>query len=256
MQATVSSYHQRTSSRQQQSDSEFDDEDDIDDEDDDIDAYESILDEAGLLPEKTLLWHYRSRHEHLIAFSNAKIYRNNLITFPSNVENSPDNGVEYIHVANAIYNRGGKRGNPIEAEKVAELVFDHFKRYPDRSLGVVAFGTVQQQAIEGAVRNLRKKKPQYEVFFNEDKDESFFVKNLESVQGDERDTIIFSIGYARDQHGKMLMNFGPLSRTGGERRLNVAITRAKYNVKLVGSILPNDISTEGLRSDGPKLLRS
>ncbi len=237
------------------SDSEFDDEDDID-KDDDIDAYDSILDEASLLPEKTLLWHYRSRNEYLIAFSNAKIYRNNLITFPSSVENNPDNGVEYVYVSNGIYNRGGKRGNPIEAEKVAELVFDHFKRYPNRTLGVVAFGAVQQQAIEGAVRSLRKKKPQYEIFFSEDKNEPFFIKNLESVQGDERDTIIFSIGYARDQNGKMLMNFGPLSRTGGERRLNVAITRAKYNVKLIGSILPTDINIDSLRSDGPKLLRS
>ena len=238
------------------SESEFDEDDDTDDDDDDIDAYDSILDEAGLLPEKTLLWHYRSRNEYLIAFSNAKIYRNNLITFPSNVENNPDNGVEYVYVSNGIYNRGGKRGNPIEAEKVAELVFDHFQRYPDRTLGVVAFGAVQQQAIEGAVRNLRKQKPQFEIFFNEDTNEPFFIKNLESVQGDERDTIIFSIGYAKDQQGKMLMNFGPLSRTGGERRLNVAITRAKYNVKLVGSILPTDINIDGLRSDGPKLLRS
>ena len=96
---------------------------------------------------------------------------------------------------------------------------------------------------------------QYESFFDEDRQEAFFIKSLENVQGDERDTIIFSIGYAKDASGVMRMNFGPLSKTGGERRLNVAITRAKYNVKLVGSILPTDISTDRISADGPKLLR-
>lgn len=237
------------------SDVEYDtnDEEDVND---DTGAYESILDEAGMLPEKTLLWHYRSRHEHLIAFSNAKIYKNSLITFPSNVDKVADNGVEYIHVREGFYDRGGKKGNVVEAKKVAELVFDHFKRFPDRSLGVIAFGEVQQQAIDTAVRQMRKENLQYENFFNEDITEPFFIKNLENVQGDERDTIIFSIGYAKDAAGKMSMNLGPLSKSGGERRLNVAITRAKYNVKLVGSILSTDIKTEGISAEGTKLLRA
>jgi very-short-patch-repair endonuclease len=232
---------------------------DIDEEDDDeydsADAYESILDEAALLPERTLLWHYRSRHEHLIAFSNAKIYRNNLITFPSNVGKVTDSGVEYIYVQDGFYDRGGKKGNVIEASKIADLVFEHFEKYPNRTLGVIAFGEVQQQAIDTAIRKKRMDHQQFEEFFNEDKHEPFFIKNLENVQGDERDTIIFSIGYAKDAAGKMHMNFGPLSKAGGERRLNVAITRAKYNVKLVGSILPTDIDTEKITRDGPKLLR-
>lgn len=229
---------------------------DTDEEEDDTYSYESVLDEANLLPEKTLLWHYRSRHENLIAFSNAKIYHNDLITFPSNIENVPDNGVEYFFVKDGFYDRGGKKGNYVEAKEVAKLVFDHFKRFPKRSLGVITFGEVQQQAVELAIRELRLKNQDFESFFNEDKDEAFFVKNLENVQGDERDTIIFSIGYAKDPKGVFRMNFGPLSKVGGERRLNVAITRAKYNVKLVGSIMPTDIDCERISSEGPKLLRS
>ena len=237
------------------SDDDFDN--DEDDDSEDVNAYESILDEANLLPERTLLWHYRSRHEHLIAFSNAKIYKNKLVTFPSNSEKVKDNGVEYVYVKEGFYDRGGKKGNIIEAQRIAEMVFDHFKRFPNRSLGVIAFGEVQQQAIDAAVRHLRMNNQTYEHFFKEDLEEAFFIKNLENVQGDERDTIIFSIGYAKPpQGGQMHMNFGPLSKTGGERRLNVAITRAKHNVKLVGSIMPTDIDLNRVTSDGPKLLRS
>jgi very-short-patch-repair endonuclease len=237
------------------SDSDFDL--DIDDElYDDVSAYESILDESGLLPERTLIWHYRSRHEHLIAFSNSKIYKNSLITFPSNIEKMANNGVEYVHVKDGFYDRGGKNGNVNEANKIAELVFDHFKTHPERSLGVVAFGEVQQQAINCVIRQMRMQNQQFEPFFSDNLAEPFFIKNLENVQGDERDTIIFSIGYAKDSSGKMHMFFGPLSSPGGERRLNVAITRAKYNVKLVGSIVPTDIEIEKISSEGPKLLRS
>lgn len=232
----------------------------FDDDGEDDEGYESVLDEAVLLPEKTLLWHYRSRHEHLIAFSNAKIYKNQLITFPSNVENLPDSGVEYIYVNGGSYDRGGRRGNVIEAQKVAELVFEHFQKYKvnglKRSLGVIAFGEAQQTAIDTALRKLRMERPEFEQFFSEEIEEPFFVKNLENVQGDERDTIIFSIGYAKTETGVMYMNFGPLSKLGGERRLNVAITRAKYNVKLVGSILPTDIDVDRITSEGPKLLRA
>lgn len=232
----------------------------FDDDGEDDEGYESVLDEAVLLPEKTLLWHYRSRHEHLIAFSNAKIYKNQLITFPSNMENLPDSGVEYIYVDGGSYDRGGRRGNVIEAQKVAELVFEHFQKYKTtglkRSLGVIAFGEAQQTAIDTSLRKLRMERPEFEQFFSEEIEEPFFVKNLENVQGDERDTIIFSIGYAKTDTGVMYMNFGPLSKLGGERRLNVAITRAKYNVKLVGSILPADIDVDRITSEGPKLLRA
>lgn len=238
------------------SDGDFDTVTDDDDEFDDADAYESILDEANMLPERTLRWHYRSRHESLIAFSNAKIYKNNLITFPSNIEKAENNGVEYIYLPDGFYDRGGKKGNIVEANKIADLVFEHFRKQPHRSLGIIAFGEVQQQAIETVIRERRMKNQEFESFFAEDKEEAFFVKNLENVQGDERDTIIFSIGYAKDNAGIFRMNFGPLSKSGGERRLNVAITRAKYNVKLVGSIMPTDINTDKISSEGPKLLRA
>ena len=229
------------------------------DEDDESDSGildTSLLEESLYLPSRELLWHYRSKHEHLIAFSNAKIYRNRLVSFPSNRERSSGWGVEYIYVENGVYNgKGNPKGNIEEAKKVADEVFRHFREHPDRTLGVVAFGTVQEEAIENQINIRRQKETQYEEFFREDLNEPFFVKSLENVQGDERDTIIFSIGYAKDKAGIMRMNFGPLSKVGGERRLNVAITRAKYNVKLVGSILPTDILIERISEDGPKLLR-
>ncbi|MEG1724856.1 MAG: DUF4011 domain-containing protein [Anaerovoracaceae bacterium] len=225
--------------------------------DNDAGAYQSILDESvTVLPERSLRWHYRSRHEHLIAFSNIKIYGSSMITFPSSVEKAPDCGVEYIYVSNGVYDRGSKRNNINEAQKVADLVFNHYRKYPNRSLGVVTFSEAQQQAVDAAIRQKRLQNGMYEQFFMEDRDEPFFIKNLENVQGDERDTIIFSIGYAKDSNGIMYMNFGPLSKDGGHRRLNVAITRAKHNVKLVGSIVPTDIDTEKTSAEGVKLLRS
>lgn len=233
------------------SDSDYDD-----DSDDEDYVYESILDEANLLPERTLLWHYRSRHEHLIAFSNAKIYKHRLITFPSNMDRVSNHGVEYVYVKDGYYDRGGKKGNVLEAQKVVELIFEHIKSNSNRSLGVIAFGSAQQQAIDTALLDARKRNQEYEHFFGEDKEEPFFIKSLENVQGDERDTIIFSIGYAKDIQGVFRMNFGPLGKAGGERRLNVAITRAKHNVKLVGSILPTDINIDAISMEGPKLLRS
>jgi hypothetical protein len=221
----------------------------------DMGAYESLLDESALLPSQTLLWHYRSRHEHLIAFSNAKIYHGNLTTFPSSKSHADDVGVQYIHVPKGTYDRGGKNGNRAEAEMVAELVLSHFREYPERSLGIIAFGEVQQSAIMDALIKKRRGNQTFEQFFRDDTEEAIFIKNLETVQGDERDTIILSIGYAPDSSGKFIMNFGPLSRNGGERRLNVAVTRARYTLKLVGSILPTDIDIDRISEDGPKLLR-
>lgn len=236
----------------------FDNDYDIDDEQNIEDIVsDSILEEsASVLPNRTLLWHYRSKHESLIAFSNREIYKNSLITFPNSANNIPDMGVEYIYVPNGRYEGGGKNCNIREAQKCVELVLEHIKNNPDRSLGIIAFSEKQQNAIENAIVEFREDNPQYEQFFDDSKEEPFFVKNLENVQGDERDTIIFSICYARDLNGKMYMRFGPLGHEGGERRLNVAITRAKCNVKLVGSILPSDIDLNRTKSDGVRMLRS
>jgi len=236
------------------SDNDFDIYDD--DYDENFNAFDSILDEASnVMPERTLKWHYRSRYENLIAFSNDRIYKHELTTFPSNIENMINTGVEYIYVKDGVYDRGSRKNNIKEARCVADLVFEHFRQYPNRSLGVVTFSESQQQAIENVIRQKRIASTEYESFFSEENEEEFFVKNLENVQGDERDTIIFSIGYGKDANGTMYMNFGPLSKNGGYRRLNVAITRAKYNLKLVGSIQPSDINLDKTNSEGVKMLR-
>ena len=222
-----------------------------------VDFCESILDEAenALLPSQMLKWHYRSKHEDLIAFSNSSIYKNRLITFPSNIGKSPDNGVEYIYVENGIYDKRGRRDNKAEADAAVDLIFASIKKHPERSMGVITFSAAQSEAIDTCLRKKRLADNRFEDYFSEEKDEAFFIKNIETVQGDERDTIIFSIGYAKDNMGKMSMFFGPLSSVGGERRLNVAVTRAKYNMKFVGSLLPDDIQIERISSEGPKLLR-
>lgn len=236
--------------------------DDNDDEGYEDEIYDSILEEtANVLPNRTLLWHYRSRHEHLIAFSNQSIYRNELVTFPSSNESDPDTGVEFVYVEDGYYEGGGRNCNIPEAKRCVELIKDHFDRHPERSLGIIAFSEKQQQAIALEVQRFRECNPKYEPFFAEDKEDEFFIKNLENVQGDERDTIFFSIGYAKTkeqkQNGKpMTMRFGPLGVQGGERRLNVAITRAKVNIKLVSSILPSDIDLNRTESEGIKMLRS
>lgn len=227
---------------------------DLDGEDEEEVIYDSILEEAtNSLPNRSLLWHYRSRNEDLISFSNQEIYQNKLITFPSSVTKTADSGVEYIYVENGVYEG---RCNVVEAKKCVELVKEHIIKHPNRSLGIIAFSEKQQSAIEDEIHKFRNANPRFESFFDENKDEAFFVKNLENVQGDERDTILFSICYAKDAHGRMYMRFGPLGHQGGERRLNVAITRAKENVKLVGSILPSDIDLNKTKSDGVKMLRS
>lgn len=239
------------------SEDDYDVDDDETDNFGDSDAYESILDEAQtVLPQRTLRWHYRSKDESLITFSNSKIYNNSLFTFPSSIQKEDDLGVEYIFVPNGVYDRSGQRNNSIEAQKVADIVFEQIEKHPNRSIGVITFSEKQQQTIEGIIRKRRIQNQKFESSFSEENVEPFFVKNLENVQGDERDTIIFSIGYAKDSRGVMHMNFGPLAKEGGYRRLNVAITRAKYNVKLVGSIYPTDINIDNCKSEGVRLLRS
>ena len=227
---------------------------DNDEDEDSIADFESILDVcATTLPQKRLKWHYRSRYEQLISFSNRHFYDNDLVTFPSSKSDRPGIGIDYIF-ADGRFDRATKT-NMIEAQTVVDLVFAHFDRYPERSLGVVAFSISQQNLIDKLIMKRRRKDPSYESFFSHDKDEAFFVKNLETVQGDERDTIIFSVAYAKDDQGKLLLNFGPLNRDGGERRLNVAITRAKHNVQLVTSLHSGDIDIGRTKSVGTRLLR-
>lgn len=227
--------------------------DDLSSDDDSLD-FESILD-LGLATFSTesLKWHYRSKTEELITFSNKHFYNGNLVSFPLANKYESNMGVEYIHV-DGVYNRKTNQ-NIIEANKVVELIFEHFDTHPKRSLGIVAFSISQQEAIENALTIAREKNPNYEQFFDSSLTEPFFIKNLETVQGDERDTIIFSVGYGRDSSKKFLHNFGPLNKQGGERRLNVAITRAKYNVKLVASIHSSDIDLKKSQMMGTILLK-
>ena len=224
--------------------------------DEDVEVFDSILDEClGIgLPVKTLKWHYRSRHEGLIAFSNHQFYDDTLITFPAAKAQSDSLGVKLVYVPDGVYDRGGKRNNLREAERVADLVFEHFKLYPKKTLGVVTFSIAQMEAVEDAINRRLLEQQDFEQYFKEDRLEGFFVKNLENVQGDERDVIFFSVGYGYDQGKQMAMNFGPLNKPGGERRLNVAVTRAREKVVLITSIRATDIDAE-TKAPGVQILR-
>lgn len=232
------------------------DEAELADEEFDLESLESILDECSTagLPEKKLLWHYRSRHESLIAFSNYHFYSNRLSTFPGSNFDGLDSGISFEYVSDGVYDRAKSRKNLQEARRVAEMVMNHAERKPGVSLGVVAFSEAQQTAILDRIEELRSQNQSLEGFFKEDRQEPFFVKNLENVQGDERDEMIFSVGYGRDASGKLTMNFGPLNKSGGERRLNVAITRARQKVTVVSSIKGSDIPAE-IQTPGVRALR-
>jgi len=225
--------------------------------DEDFEVFDSILDEClGIgLPVKTLRWHYRSKHEDLIAFSNHQFYDDALITFPAAKAKHENLGVKLDYVPNGLYDRGKNRDNPVEAEKIVSLVFEHFTNYPKKTLGVVTFSIAQMNAIEEAIDRRLKGHPEFDKFFKEDRLEGFFVKNLENVQGDERDVIFFSVCYGYDQNGEMTMNFGPLNKPGGERRLNVAVTRAREKVVIVTSIRSTDIDPAA-KAQGVQTLRN
>ena len=226
-----------------------------DSDDTNLSDYESILDLCAVAyPQYSLKWHYRSRFEQLISFSNRNFYDNTLVTFPSARADGLDVGVDYYYIENGVFDRKS-RTNRAEAERIVDMVFEHFEKHPQRSLGVVAFSVSQQELIERLIDKRRAQDHSKEEFFKSDREEPFFVKNLETVQGDERDTIIFSVAYAKDSQGRLYMNFGPINKTGGERRLNVAFTRAKYNVKLVSSMRYTDIDLSRTQARGTQLLR-
>ncbi|CAK0749092.1 AAA domain-containing protein [Azospirillaceae bacterium] len=232
--------------------------DDADDVEDDSDL-ESILDEclgAGL-PTLKLSWHYRSRHESLIAFSNSRYYNGELVTFPSPV--TEDRGVRFHLVPNGVYEKGGARHNKPEARA---LVADIVARLKDpefcalkRTIGVVTFNSEQQRLIEDLLDDERRKYPEIEPFFTEEALEPVFVKSLESVQGDERDIMYFSLVYGPDLSGVVSMNFGPMNRNGGERRLNVAITRARSELRVFSSLRPEQFDLARTSAKGVRDLK-
>ncbi|MFI1993589.1 DUF4011 domain-containing protein [Actinoplanes sp. NPDC020271] len=214
--------------------------------------YQSVLELAkacGAFPGMGLTWHYRSRHQALVAFANDAFYQGRLSTFPAPGSGGPDTGVELFPVA-GVYRRATSRDNPVEAERVAERIVHHFTTRPGRTLGVVTFSVTQAEAIDRALEKIAAGHPALERAVADDRLHGFFVKSLESVQGDERDVMIFSIGYGYDENGKISANFGALNRPNGWRRLNVAITRARHRVELVTSILSRDVpesENEGVR---------
>ncbi len=228
-----------------------------DDEEVEVDL-ESILDECmgANLPTMNLSWHYRSRHESLIAFSNHRYYGGSLVTFPSPV--AQDRAVSLHHV-DGVYEKGGARINKDEAKAlvadiIAKLRSSNFKE-SKLTIGVVTFNTEQMNLIEDLLDEERRKDPALEPYFSETQLEPLFIKNLESVQGDERDIIYFSITYGPDLGGTISMNFGPMNRDGGERRLNVAITRARQELRVFSSLKAEQFDLSRTQSAGVRDLK-
>lgn len=217
---------------------------------------ESILNLCNVsFPSRTLRWHYRSRHESLIALSNAEFYDNKLFVYPSPAKRSDDLGLTFIHLPDTIYDRGKSQINRAEAKIVAQAVFQHFKQHPAKSLGVGTFNIKQQQAIQDEIEALRYQHPETEEFFRDELPEKFFVKNLETIQGDERDVIFLSIGYGKDSTGQLYQNFGPLNQEGGERRLNVIITRARERCVVFSNFTFRDLKVTESSVLGVKILK-
>ena len=225
---------------------------------DEVGAYDSVLDECmGMgLPVSMLRWHYRSKHDSLIVFSNKEFYDDKLVLFPSAIDKGGGLGIEFNYVPDGVYDRGGARNNPREAEVVADIVFSHLAEHPDKSLGVMTFSISQMNTVKDEIEARLAEHPEYEKLLQEDRLRGFFVKNLENVQGDERDVMVISVGYGYDKGGAMTMNFGPLNMEGGERRLNVAVTRAREKVILVSSIKSSDIDLSSTKSVGVKCLHN
>ena len=220
---------------------------------------ESVLDVMrALLPPpqgtRELKWHYRSRDERLITFSNAQesLYDWSLTTFPGAIDDEP---LRHVLVPFSPDQVRVTASSPGEVRRVVELVLGHARTHPGESLGVIALGIRHADAITDALRLARGEHPELEEFFAEDQAEPPFVKNLERVQGDERDAIILTTGYGKTADGRMRYQFGPLTQQGGERRLNVAVTRARRRLTVVSSFAGEEMDPERLRSNGAKMLR-
>lgn len=218
---------------------------------------ESILDLclAKGVPHRMLSWHYRSKHQSLIAVSNREFYENKLFIVPSPYDAIAGMGLKFHLLTDAPYDRGGTRTNPVEAKTVAEAVMRHALETPDKSLGVATFSVAQRQIILKELELLRRAHPEAEDFFSANASEPFFVKNLENIQGDERDVIFISVGYGKTEQGYLAHAFGPLSGEGGERRLNVLISRAKLRCEVFCNFTGADIDLERTRARGVAALK-
>lgn len=218
--------------------------------------YESILDVMGtMLSRRSISWHYRSQDERLIAFSNRNIYHGSLTTFPGA---DADRVLSFELVDQLPGHAINTRRSPEEVKRVVELMIQHARERPQESLGVIAMGRYHADRIEQRLRQrLGEENSQaLEQFFREEAEERAFVKNLERVQGDERDAIILSIGYGKNANGHLVYRFGPLNMAGGERRLNVAITRARRRMTVVSSFSHADMEPNRSSAEGVRKLRS
>lgn len=220
-----------------------------------FDDSQSILEEmlSSGVPSARLKWHYRSSHESLITFSNTNFYNSDLYTFPSVESDSNDTGLQFHFVPDGVYE--GKGLNIVEARTVADAVVDQIKRDPNISLAVGTFNVRQQTAIQDELEIRRRQDPSLEPFFNRGRDDYFFVKNLENIQGDERDVIFISVTYARAHDGVLRYNLGPLNGENGGRRMNVLVSRARKLMKVFSSIRADDINLASTSSKGAQLLR-
>jgi len=210
---------------------------------------------AAALPTRNLTWHYRSRDERLIAFANDAMYDGRLTTFPGT---SLESAVTFEPVdGQAVVQPGVDTIETTDGEvaRVVELALEHARTRPTESLGVIALGIKHADRLEEAITEALRTAPDVAAFFDDSRDERFFVKNLERVQGDERDAVILSIGYGKTPHGRVLHRFGPLNIEGGERRLNVAITRARARMTVVSALRAIDLDPERLKARGALMLR-
>lgn len=237
----------------------FEEEDELDSTEE-YEPLESLLNDCiaiePVFQENKIVWHYRSKDERLIQFSNRFFYNNSLITFPASTTNNEGHGVHLVYTEDGIWDRGRSRTNRIEAKRVAEIVLEQFKKYPDRSVGVASMNASQKEAIDSALDELISNKPELQTFRDTNRPEPFFVKSLENVQGDERDTIIICLGYAKTSTGALNLNFGPLNSDGGWRRLNVLVTRAKWQTFLVTSLRSHELSAINPLNKGAIMLRN
>ncbi len=208
-------------------------------------------------PTKMLRWHYRSRHESLIALSNQEFYNNNLLIYPSPCHKTKEFGLKFEYLPDTVYDRGRSSSNRKEARKVVEAAVEHFKEYGfEKSLGIGTFNMKQQQVILEEVELYLKNNHGMEEFFSSNREEHFFVKNLETIQGDERDVIFISVGYGYDNNGKLSLNFGPLNKEGGERRLNVLITRAREKCVVFSNFKFSDVKIDSNGAFGVRALKA
>ena len=245
----------------------------------DLDSDSFLTQSAQNLPSTLLAWHYRSRYESLISFSNAAFYSGNLFTIPDRqraMDNQPEllvtaaeqgaantaallaRGISLHFMQNGVYE---DRTNPNEAAYIAQLVRELLKTGNGLSIGIVAFSEAQQSELENALSRLAEEDSDFSArleaeYVREENDVfcGLFVKNLENVQGDERDIIIMSVCYGHDAGGRMLMNFGPINQRGGEKRLNVIFSRAKHHMAIVSSIRHQDITND--YNDGANSLKN